>query len=352
MTQCQTCGGPLAPGDKFCGDCGGPLLNTAAMPCAVCHFPMHVGARFCIKCGAALHGVHAESGHSESAASEKGPDGVPRVTPSLAGRTSKTGTEKREIADAADTATAQRARVMRNRWPLGVVALGCVLAAGIFWSLTRIDEPRGHADAGDLSGNRRGATALGTLGKTAANADEFSVKQAFTRLYGNYDPNLDGAFWTPTNAQREFVRWNGRALFLRPLISRAFYEDGNVRQLLVTNSLDVKNGDVVKQGTGCRVCESLIGAAIFERHDRDWKLISRHDFLIAGGSWGAPPKVSVSFPGAGEIALQFERRSADPREWGKQSYAILLKERKGKTPELAQTSARTEVRNERLQQRD
>jgi hypothetical protein len=194
--------------------------------------------------------------------------------------------------------------------------------------------------------------AAGTLGKTAANADEFSVKQAFTRLYGNYDPNLDGAFWTPTNAPRELAHWNGRALFLRPLISRPFKEDGNVRQLLVTNSLDVKNGDVVKQGTGCRLCESLIGAAIFERHGHDWKVISRHDFLSAGGSWGAPPKLSVSFPGAGEIALRFERRSDDPREWGKQSHAILLKERKDKTPELARANARTEVGNERLRQRD
>jgi hypothetical protein len=352
MTQCQACGGPLAPGDMFCAYCGGPRLNTAATPCAACHFPMHAGARFCIRCGAALHGLRAESGHSESAASEKVPDGVPRVTPRLAARTSQTGTEKREIGDTEGAATAQGALLMRNRWPLGVVALGCVLAAGIYWSLTRIDDPRRLANAGEPSGHRHGATVLGTLGKTAANADEFSVKQAFTRLYGNYDPNLDGAFWTATNAQRELAHWNGRALFLRPLISRPFNEDGNVRQLVVTNSLDVKNGDVVKQGTGCRVCESLIGAAIFERHDRDWKLISRHDFLTAGGTWGAPPKVSVSFPRAGEIALQFERRSGDPREWGKQSYAILLKERKGKTPELARTSARTEVRNERLQQRN
>jgi hypothetical protein len=346
MTQCLTCGGPLSPGDKFCAQCGNSQLNTAATPCEACRVPRRPGARFCIKCGAALQGVGAVSGRSLSAASQKEADAVPPATPSLWPRTSSSESGKRQIATAEGTAAA---RMMRNRWPLGVVALGCLLAAVIFWSLTRIDDPRRAADAGGLSGSKRAATASGTLGRTTANADEFSLKQAFTRLYGNYDPNLDGAFWTPTDAQREFAHWNGRALFLRPLISRAFSENGNVRQLLVTNSLEVKNGEVVKQGTGCRLCESLIGAAIFERQDRDWKLISRHDFLIAAGGWGAPPKVSVSFPGAGEIALRFERRSGDPREWEKQSYAIVLKERNRATPELARTSARTEAKNDRLQ---
>jgi hypothetical protein len=90
----------------------------------------------------------------------------------------------------------------------------------------------------------------------------------------------------------------------------------------------VKDGIVVKQGTGCRTCGSLIGAAIFEKQGNGWRLISRHDFLAVDGAFGAPPKVSVAFPPAGGIELQFERSHLIDRAPEERSYSIVLKEQK------------------------
>jgi hypothetical protein len=146
-------------------------------------------------------------------------------------------------------------------------------------------------------------------------------------LYGNYDPNLDGAFWTPRAAPAAFARWNGRQLFIRPLISRSFRHLDKSRQVVVTNSLDVQNGEVVKQGTGCRECGSLIGAAIFEQQKNGWQLISRHDFLAAEGSWGGPPAVALAIDPAGTIELHIRSRSSTPGVPRKADYSIKLVER-------------------------
>jgi hypothetical protein len=224
-----------------------------------------------------------------------------------------------------------------------VPVAGCAVAAALYWSQRTID---GQTVEPSATASYRSPSATGgTLRKTARSPDEFSFKRAFTTLYNNYDPNLDGAFWTPTGGREKFAQWNGKTLFIRPLVTRSFREGTSIRQLLITNSLDVRNGDVVKQGTGCRACGSLIGAAIFEKQQSDWKLISRHDFLTADGSWGSPPRVSVSFPKRGEIVLDFEHRSADQREPRTRSYAIVLKERDALGPELARTNSRAAEKN-------
>ena len=204
--------------------------------------------------------------------------------------------------------------------PAFILSGGFLLCIAIYVSLS--------ADRDASPATSAATPASGTLGTFHPNTGDFSVKHAFTALYGNYDPNLDGAFWKAAAAPKAFAEWNGRPLFIRPLISRGFADAGNTRHLLVTNSLDVRNGDVVKQGTGCRTCGSLIGAAIFERRPEGWKLISRHDFLTADGKWGAPPKVSVAFSGSGGIELQFEARRADAREGARPPYTIVLKERR------------------------
>jgi hypothetical protein len=217
--------------------------------------------------------------------------------------------------------TASKARVL----PISITVLGCVLALGIYLSLTMGKSNLEHAAAERRHTSPR-EVASGTLGRTRVNMEDFSVRRALTDLYGNYDPNLDGAFWRATSAPAAFTDWQDRALFIRPLISRSFEEHGLRRHVLVTNSLDVEDGEVVKQGTGCRTCGSLIGAAIFERSDHEWKLISRHDFLTAGGRWGAPPMVSIDFPVSGGVQLRFDDFAGDSRR-GAKTYSILLKER-------------------------
>ncbi len=50
-TPCPKCQSPVAPGQRFCGNCG---ANLAAPACAKCQAPLMPGARFCGNCGAAV----------------------------------------------------------------------------------------------------------------------------------------------------------------------------------------------------------------------------------------------------------------------------------------------------------
>ena len=156
---------------------------------------------------------------------------------------------------------------------------------------------------------------------------DFYTPRGLKQLYGNYDPNLDGAFWTVTGAPAAYTRWNGKQVFVRPLVSRPFGEAERARQILVTNTLEVKDGMIVKQGTGCRRCVSLIGAAIFEKAGDRWTVISRNDFVVADGAFGAPPRVSVEFPTAGAIELRFEKFSTEEGDSATRRYSVVIKER-------------------------
>lgn len=202
---------------------------------------------------------------------------------------------------------------------LAVLASGLVIGIYAAFSLDR------GAGSGEAPRNAKPG-GLPTRDETGRSSPAFSTQHAMRVLYGNYDPNLDGAFWTVADAPKSYARWNGKAVFLRPLISRTFEQHGATRHILVTNSLDVKDGIVVKQGAGCRTCPSLIGASVFEKNARSWTLISRHDFLAADGAWGAPPRVTLHFPKTGGIELQFDRPAVDGRNPGRQ-YSIVLKDR-------------------------
>lgn len=236
-----------------------------------------------------------------------------------------------QIPEAPRPPPTSRANAYRNIWPVAVVAAVSLLAAGTFWMFTGPDaDTKKTAEPAKTTAKRAGAKpALAPRPKDdVAAAQGFSVKHGLEKLYGGYDPNLDGAFWTVSGAPKNFAPWNGKKLLIRPLVSKTFSEGDNLRHVLVTNSLDTKDGMVVKQGTGCPDCRSLIGAAIFEKQGDAWKLISRHDFLTADGAFGAPPKVTVDFPSDGGIQLVFERADLLDRDPQDRSYSIVLRERK------------------------
>jgi predicted amidophosphoribosyltransferase len=45
---CPKCNSVVAPGSKFCGNCGAGLGPTA---CPKCNTPLAPGAKFCASCG-------------------------------------------------------------------------------------------------------------------------------------------------------------------------------------------------------------------------------------------------------------------------------------------------------------
>lgn len=182
------------------------------------------------------------------------------------------------------------------------------------------DEARASAEA-----ERRIASAIGALPTAqdaAPDAEDFSTRHALQGLYGGYDPHLDGALWRVSGAPGPWAEWNGRRVFIKPLISRSD-EDGT-RHVIVTNSVEVRDGLVVKEGAGCRECKSLLGAALYERRDDAWVLVTEQRFLRVGGAWGAPPEVDIDFPGQGGVEVRIRNASGDGNRSRKNVQAIVL----------------------------
>jgi hypothetical protein len=228
----------------------------------------------------------------------------------------------RERAAAADPRPPQLngvARLLRRIGPAGMVIFGAVVAIATYWSASRDD-----AVAKTQAANRM-AVATGPLATTsqeASNAGAFSTRQALQSLYGAYDPHLDGVFWTVSGAPGEWAEWNGRPVFIKPLISRT--DETGTRHVLVTNSVEVRDGLVVKQGAACRECKSLLGAAFYERRGDEWVLVTEHRFMKIAGAWGAPPKVSVDFPRKAGVEVRIENAAAEPTRGRNSVHAVIL----------------------------
>jgi hypothetical protein len=143
----------------------------------------------------------------------------------------------------------------------------------------------------------------------------FSARRALLALYGNYDPVVDGAYWTVTGAPKSWTEWNGRQVAVKPLLSRT--NSAGTRYVLVTSSVDVRNGVPMKPGTACSACKSLLGAVLYERRGNEWQLVAHHRFVAVEGAWGAPPDVSVAFLPDGSVALGVSRtRTRESRAKG------------------------------------
>ena len=98
--------------------------------------------------------------------------------------------------------------------PALFVLSGCLLAAAIYWSLGQDDA------AADKAGARRVAAAIGaraTSQPVLAASARLSARRALQGLYGNYDPVLDGAYWTITGAPKPLAGWNGKTVVIKPL---------------------------------------------------------------------------------------------------------------------------------------
>jgi Flp pilus assembly protein TadD len=191
--------------------------------------------------------------------------------------------------------------------PAALVVGGIVLAAAVYWSAKR-DEALSRADAA-----RR--VTLATAPRPTTTSQEprpgdlaFSTRAALQGLYGSYDPNLDGVFWTVSGAPREWSDWNGKPVFVKPLVARS--DESGTRHLLVTNSSEIRDGLVMKHGAPCPGCKSLLGAALYERQGEQWVLSSELRFMRVEGGFGAPPRVSVDFPRNGGAEVRIESASA------------------------------------------
>lgn len=263
------------------------------MNCPECGHQLLFAARFCGACGRRVVRERIELVPHEKPGSVAGAarkqDAAPLVIKRLPARPSYATRLSRAIAG-------------WRHAPVAVVAVGCVLALAAFWSDSR-DERRASTLARERIAAATGARSI-TSQPAMPGTLEFSARQALQSFYGNYDPVLDGAFWTVTGAPKQWSDWNGKSVLVKPLISRT--DDTGTRHVLITNSVDVKNGMVVKQGAGCRRCRSLIGAALFERQGNEWKLVSDQRFLGVEGAFGAPPHVAVLFPAQGGVELRIE----------------------------------------------
>jgi hypothetical protein len=265
------------------------------MICAGCGKFLRPRALFCSKCGRRVRATAVD----EPLAPERGREEPVLVQPPLdAERVERRLAQPQALRDMPP----RPPRVSRGL-PTALVVAGAVLAAGVHWSLVR-DEA-----AVKQAGARRIAAATGAAATTSQPAAprpaEFSARQALQGLYGNYDPVVDGAYWIVTGAPKQWREWNGKTVAIKPLISRS--DEVAARHVLVTNSVEVEDGMVVTQGTGCRNCKSLLGAAVYQRRGNEWQLISEHRFLTVDGMWGAPPHVAVAFLDSGAVELRFSR---------------------------------------------
>ena len=223
--------------------------------------------------------------------------------------------------------------VLRKIGPHGMVALGVLVALAAYGSAMRDDA---HAKAAAERRMSLPTEPLPTMTQKGAPADgAFSTRQALEGLYGSYDAQLDGVFWTVTGAPREWGEWNGKPVVIRPLVSRS--DESGTRHVLVTSSVEVRDGLVVKEGGACRSCKSLVGAALFERRGQMWALVTEHRFMKIGGAYGAPPKVTIDFPRNAGVEIRMENPPAEPGRTRGSVHAVILH---GGKPASAPVAAR------------
>lgn len=93
---CSYCQAPLAPGTKFCGNCGKEVPSAApapAMACPKCGAPISAETKFCGSCGAPVQQAQAP-GESPAAPAPPADPSPPPSPPGAEDRPGKPGEEK------------------------------------------------------------------------------------------------------------------------------------------------------------------------------------------------------------------------------------------------------------------
>ncbi|HYC45020.1 MAG TPA: zinc ribbon domain-containing protein [Burkholderiales bacterium] len=272
------------------------------MKCAECGQVLPAGARFCTACG---RRIAVEQPAPAIVRKPPPPDPRVRTEPALMRKPlSKTRASAAPAPDAAPRKAPAAPPPLRtapwmHQLPMLMVGAGLMLGLAIYWSAQHDEAQAAKAGADRI------AAATGPLATSQPVAQgrlDFSARQALQGLYGNYDPHLDGSYWTVRDAPGTWAEWNGKPVLVKPLVSRT--DDSGMRHVLVTSTADVQNGMVVKQGTGCRGCKSMLGVALYERRGNQWQLVSHRPFASVGGAYGAPPQVAVAFPAKGGVELE------------------------------------------------
>ena len=94
MRQCPKCGKELKDGQKFCRNCGTPVVaksqpaspNQQTNVCAKCGNPLKPGQKFCMKCGTRVTNVQNPAPNAQQS-NQKGwfTDGVRAVANAVTG---------------------------------------------------------------------------------------------------------------------------------------------------------------------------------------------------------------------------------------------------------------------------
>lgn len=306
--NCSECGERLTDGAPFCSACGRRVAQDAP-PSSVLEPPRMPRTR-------AAPPARARAGFEPTTRriDTEAPQRAPRTAAAGEGLSGFSG-------------------VMRTIGPHGMVGLGVLVALAAYGSAMR-DDTNAKAAA-----ERRMSFATEPLPakaqKAAPHDGAFPTREALQGLYGSYDGQLDGVFWTVSGAPREWGEWNGKPVVIRPLVSRT--DDSGTRHVLVTNSVEVRDGLVVREGGACRSCKSLVGAALFERRGEIWALVTEHRFMKIGGAYGAPPKVTVDFPRDAGVEIRMENPPAEPDRTRNSVHAVILH---GGKPASAPVAAR------------
>lgn len=125
-------------------------------------------------------------------------------------------------------------------------------------------------------------------------AEGLTLAEAMASVFGKYDRDLGGSFWRAEGLTGDAVVINGEEKFVQPHSTQRFLLRGRERVLLVTNTLDIEDGRIIRPGESCHACAVLVGMILFERGPGEgWRLVSANRAATRAGSWGRMPRATI-----------------------------------------------------------
>jgi hypothetical protein len=123
----------------------------------------------------------------------------------------------------------------------------------------------------------------------------FSVPDALTKLYHQYDPKTKTAQWVCTRKQMSgpIVGWpctkEDTTVEVSVDLMSQVTEGADTRIYLATNAEPSQDPD----GFGCHLCAPAVGAAVFVWRGQRWELESSNVAIGFIGGYGGPPEASL-----------------------------------------------------------